>query len=171
VIRPPRSEDLSRLAEIHITGWRHAYRGIVSDRELFVDRTVEKGLVFWKRITSESPERVLVYDDGILKGFALHHPCRDEDAPRAHEVGAIYVEPAFLREGVGASLMAEAERAAREAGRGELKLWVLEANPRARAFYEKVGYGPDGAVKVIEEWNGARELRYSKTLVTPGAPD
>lgn len=164
MVRPPRPEDLSRLAEIHVAGWRDAYRGIVPDRELFVERTVEKGMGFWKRILAESPEKVLVYDDGIVKGFCLHHGCRDEDCPQAHEVAAIYAEPAFFREGVGSALMVAAEAHGRSLGRGELKLWVLEGNPRGRSFYEKNGYRPDGAVKTIKEWAGARELRYSKSL-------
>jgi len=165
MIRPPRQEDLSRLAEIHIAGWRYAYRGVVSDHELFVARTVEKGLVFWRRVVEETPERVLVYDDGIVRGFAFHWGCRDDDAPTAHEVGALYAEPAFVRTGVGSALIAAAEDVARGAGKVEMKLWVLEANATGRAFYEKNGYRPDGGVKIIEEWNGARELRYHKSLV------
>lgn len=33
-IRPASASDIPRLGEIHITGWRYAYRGIISDREL-----------------------------------------------------------------------------------------------------------------------------------------
>lgn len=164
MVRLPRPEDLSRLAEIHVVGWRAAYRGIVSDRELFVDRTVEKGMGFWNRILAETPERVLVFDDGIIKGFCLHHRCRDDDSPGAHEAGALYVEPVFFREGIGTALLTAAEDQGRLAGRAELKLWVLESNARGRAFYERNGYRPDGRVMVLEEWAGARELRYGKTL-------
>jgi GNAT superfamily N-acetyltransferase len=77
---------------------------------------------------------------------------------------ALYVDPPFFREGGGSALIAASETAGREAGCRRALLWVLEANPRARAFYEKHGYRPDGALKVIEEWAGAVEMRYTKEL-------
>jgi hypothetical protein len=41
-------------------------------------------------------------------------------------------------------------------------LWVAEANPRARRFYEREGWTADGGVK-IEEFGGRplREVRYT----------
>lgn len=164
MVRSPRPEDLSRLAEIHTVGWRFAYHGIVPDEVLYVERTVEKAMGFWKTILAAQVDQVLVYDDGILKGFVLHAICRDEDAVDAHEIGALYAEPAFVRQGVGSALVAAAEAKALEMGRAELKLWALEGNYRGRGFYEARGFRLDGGAKVIEEWNGARELRYSKRL-------
>jgi len=163
-VRLAQSADRSRLAEIHVVGWRWAYRGLVSDTELFVDRTVVQGLDFWDRVLATNPRGALVYDDGIVKGLCLHMACRDQDAPEAWEVGALYVEPAFARSGVGAALVAGAEAAARGEGRGQVKLWVLAENPRARAFYESQGYVPDGVTQVLPEWNDAVELRYTKDL-------
>jgi len=163
-VRLAQTADRSRLAEIHVVGWRWAYRGLVSDTELFVDRTVVKGLEFWDRVLTEHPGSALVYDDGLVKGFCLHMACRDQDASGAWEVGALYVEPAFARSGVGAALMAGAEAAARSEGRGQMKLWVLAENPRARSFYEAQGYAPDGVTQVLPEWNDAVELRYSKPI-------
>ena len=47
----------------------------------------------------------------------------------------------------------------------EATLWVLEENPRARAFYERAGWLPDGARKAEERWGvRAPELRYRKEL-------
>lgn len=164
MVRSPRPEDLSRLAEIHTVGWRFAYQGIVPDEVLYVERTVEKAMGFWKKILDAQADQVLVFDDGILKGFVIHSACRDEDAAGAHEVGALYAEPAFVRQGVGSALVAAAEAQAIALGRTEVKLWALEGNDRGRGFYDAQGYRLDGGVKVIDEWNGARELRYSKRL-------
>lgn len=141
-----------------------APRGIVPDRELFVEKTVARGMEFWARLVKDWPDRALVYDDGIVKGFCLHHPCRDADAADAHEVGPLYVEPAFVRQGVGGRLMAAAEAAGVGAGRSSVKLWALEANHGGCRFYESLGYRFDGTTKVIAEWNGAVERRYAKTL-------
>ena len=140
MVRTVEPSDIPRLAEIHVYGWRYAYRGIVP---------------------------ALVWDDGLLKGFVIHNTSRDDDARQAHEVQAIYVEPAFVREGVGSALLRAAEWAGTDLGRPECKLWVLEGNTRGRSFYEKNGYAPDGERKIIEEWGGTKELRYSKSLA-PG---
>ena len=53
------------------------------------------------------------------------------------EVKAVYVDPAWLRRGVGSALLAELERVAREVRLGELQ---LEASLTAQPFYLAAGY-------------------------------
>lgn len=53
------------------------------------------------------------------------------------EVKAVYVDPAWLRRGVGRALLAELERVARERRLGELH---LEASLTAEPFYLAAGY-------------------------------
>jgi RimJ/RimL family protein N-acetyltransferase len=50
---------------------------------------------------------------------------------------------------------------------GAALLWVLEDNPRARRFYERAGWAPDG-VRKAEERLGVRaaEVRYRKDFRT-----
>ena len=172
MVRLPKPEDAGRLAEIHVFGWRHAYGGIVPDTELFVDRTVAFQTKFWNQLLAQNAGEVLVFDDGIVKGFCIHGPCRDEDASGAWEIQALYVEPAFLRQGVGTALLGPAEVAARERGCSRILIWALERNPLGPPFYVRRGYAPDGAVKTIDEWAGARELRFSKGVsFLQGVPD
>jgi RimJ/RimL family protein N-acetyltransferase len=47
----------------------------------------------------------------------------------------------------------------------EATLWVLDANARARRFYERAGWAPDGAV-MTDDSRGfrIREVRYRRTL-------
>jgi GNAT superfamily N-acetyltransferase len=150
-----------RLAEIHTFAWRWAYRGLVPDRELYLDRTVAKAVDQWTKMLA-SGTRVLVWDDGIPKGFVIHGKSRDSDNADAWEVMALYVDPPFFREGGGSALLGASEQLARDEGYRKSLLWVLEANSRARAFYDTQGYRQDGESKVIEEWAGAVELRYLK---------
>ncbi|MGO2537535.1 MAG: GNAT family N-acetyltransferase, partial [Brachybacterium tyrofermentans] len=42
---------------------------------------------------------------------------------------------------------------------GPASVWVAEDNPRARRFYEKLGFAPDGATQVEEQLGGIRDLR------------
>lgn len=52
-----------------------------------------------------------------------------------NEVGAIFVEPAFHRSGIGRALMDRAQ-----ALRGELEVEVFQSNLLGRAFYAKLGF-------------------------------
>ncbi|MGO2359488.1 MAG: GNAT family N-acetyltransferase [Brachybacterium tyrofermentans] len=42
---------------------------------------------------------------------------------------------------------------------GPASVWVAEDNPRARRFYEKLGFTPDGATQVEEQLANIRDLR------------
>lgn len=71
--------------------------------------------------------------DGAVAGFATVLPRGDGEA----ELEDMFVDPASWRRGVGARLMAEAER--RAAALGARSLHVI-ASEHARAFYERCGF-------------------------------
>ena len=58
---------------------------------------------------------------------------------------------------------------ARERRFKTLTLWVLEDNPRARRFYEAVGFTPDGATKSekLREDVVLHEVRYRMEIAGP----
>ena len=102
--------------------------------------------------------------DKDVVGFASVGPSRD--MPELGELYAIYVDPSMWSAGAGQALIAEAERelASRY---DEAALWVLEDNPRARRFYERAGWQPDGARKEFDRWGvAAPEVRYRKRLAS-----
>jgi GNAT superfamily N-acetyltransferase len=90
-------------------------------------------------------------------------PSRDHDCDG--ELYGVYVLPEAWGTGAGGELM---ETALAELGAAfrEAILWVLEDNPRARRFYEKHGWQPDGATK-RDEYLGVEthEVRYRINLV------
>ena len=47
-----------------------------------------------------------------------------------------------------------------------ITLWVLEANARARRFYHRAGFAPDGARHVLDDLGGVTEIRYRRALTT-----
>ena len=57
-------------------------------------------------------------------------------------VEAVRVAGDLRGQGLGAALMAEAERRAREAGAGMIQLTTDKTRLRAHAFYERLGYAP-----------------------------
>jgi ribosomal protein S18 acetylase RimI-like enzyme len=74
---------------------------------------------------------------------------------------AIYVEPAFKHQGIGSKLIEECETIAKSKDKSEIKLWVLEDNAIARAFYEKHGFELTDSKKKHEQL-GVYEVRYEK---------
>jgi len=85
-------------------------------------------------------------------------------AGQTGEVYAIYLAPAAWSTGTGRALMAEALAALRAGGYQHVVLWVLTGNARARRFYAKAGFAPDGATNTLTSLGGVEELRYARPL-------
>jgi GNAT superfamily N-acetyltransferase len=83
--------------------------------------------------------------DGDIVGFSsvlLAMPRTDPDDPvPVHAlVQDLVVREQCRSRGVGARLVAMAEGMAREAGRTEIRVWVVAQNQGARRFYDRSGY-------------------------------
>ena len=163
MIRPMQASDIPRIAEIHVFGWRCAYRGFISDEHLFKTMLVSKRMVKFEEYFSRGEYDSYVFDDGIIKAFLTIGPCRDEDKPEAFELGGIYVDPCMKGQGIGTALVAHCEKIAAERGYNEICLWTFEKNAPSRAFYEKLGYITDGATQIVEPF-GAVGVRYCKQI-------
>ncbi|OPG08397.1 GNAT family N-acetyltransferase [Microbispora sp. GKU 823] len=88
------------------------------------------------------------------------------DAPkRRTEISAIYLSAEVWGAGVGRRLMAAALDSLAAAGYEQATLWVVDGNMRARRFYERGGWRPDGAVQ-RDESDGfpLTEVRYRRAL-------
>lgn len=62
--------------------------------------------------------------------------------------------------GLGRSLLTEATRRLNALGMSAVTLWALEADERARAFYERLGWRLDGG----SNFYGAVDVRYRLAL-------
>jgi GNAT superfamily N-acetyltransferase len=83
--------------------------------------------------------------DGEPAGFLCLRliPYAGQDAPYA-EVTQLFVRPTYMRRGIGAALIAEAERRAVAAGATCLHIITGAANLDAQAFYRAMGYAMPG---------------------------
>lgn len=89
----------------------------------------------------------------------------DDDLSPDHraEIYTIYVDPVDWRRGIGSALMTAVGEFWQPTGVRELVLWVFEENAEARAFYERLGWQPDGA-RQVDDFGDARpmEVRYRR---------
>ena len=161
MIRKMELPDINRVAEIHVFGWRSAYRAFISDDFLFNKITVSKSMRNFENAISHNAQESYAYDDGILKAFMTIGTCRDADKTESFELWGIYVDPYMQRQGIGSKMITFCETKATERGYADICLWVFEKNQNARLFYEKFGYRPDGTRKDIE-FLAATEMRYIK---------
>lgn len=159
-------DDAEEVERLRVAGWQTAYRGILPDGyldSLRVDGERRRRHLA-ERAAAARPaavESVAVQANAIV-GWVAGGLCRDADRPGpGHgEIYAIYVLPEWWGRGAGRLLMAHAVRALAGAGCGDITLWVLEANQRARRFYEAAGFCADGTRQLLDRGAPVPELRY-----------
>jgi len=148
---------------VHTRSWQSAYEHVFGAEKL-AGIDVERRRAGWERALAEPTRDVFVAEEaGRVVGFVGTLPSRDPDAQG--ELGEIYAVPEAWGTGVGHALMAAAVEALRARGYADAILWVLADNPRARAFYEREGWAPDGGEKTDAFLGVAvREVRYRLSL-------
>lgn len=155
-IRPATPDDADALGRLHMACWREAYGELLS-AEFFERATPESSAERWAstipRIASDGGVVLLAEEDGELVGFSSSGPGRGEAPPRELELYAIYVRASAYGSGLGQRLLDAA------IGDRPASLWVLERNPRARAFYERNGFTHDGTTELLPRFENLVELR------------
>jgi GNAT superfamily N-acetyltransferase len=161
-VRQATVDDARRIEEIRVHTWRIAYRHVFLPERLAampIDGTR------WAHRIAEPPPGWAVFVaevEGRVIGFSAIGPSRDQEGPG--ELYAIYVDHDAWSTGAGRALLGRAETELAKDYALAL-LWVLEDNDRARRFYERAGWEPDGLRK-IESFldTEAAEVRYRKQL-------
>lgn len=161
-VRPADAADANGIADVHVTSWRETYSGIVPDRLMGVD-ALEARRRMWASIlhVNPLPGAVAVAErDGQLVGFAFAGSASHPDASkgpapaRDEHLYCLYLLAREQGSGTGRALL-EATLEDRPA-----QLWVLDANVRARAFYERQGFRTDGAEFVDPDLNRSHRASY-----------
>jgi len=175
LIRSAVEEDASAIARIQVLAWRQAYAGMMPQD--FLDR-MDSGrrVSSWQRaLSAQAPMAtdVALGPAGGVVGFCVYGPSRDAGAAAATgELVAINLLPDHWRCGLGRMMMARLLAVAAERRWQALTLWVLEANMRARQFYEAHGFAADGARQVDLKLTGVplHLLRYRHLPAMPPEP-
>jgi ribosomal protein S18 acetylase RimI-like enzyme len=117
---------------------------------------------------SYGPERSVASAASVGSGAgAAAKPGSLTPAGLAGETGelyTLYVAPAHWSTGAGRALTDAALDGLRAAGYQRVVLWTLTDNDRARRFYDKAGFAPDGAINVLDGLGNVEELRYVRDL-------
>ena len=136
MIRKASNSDLSRIAEILVYNNRLYYYPIFKDLQYSFQRLTVKSVMTDFINNPILLENTFIFEDLIIKGFI---------SINNNEISKLYVDPFFQSEGIGSILL--------EFSVNQFKcnkLWVLEKNSRARAFYEKHHFENTGSKKFEE---------------------
>jgi GNAT superfamily N-acetyltransferase len=191
VIRAGSAADAAQVAAVQREGWFAAYDGIIPaeiiDRVTAPDHGARVRQTFrtrpWQRMfvavaaDQEGPGQDGEPTASGIVGYASFGPETDVmSAPWSHplttdgedgsvaELYALYVHPAWWSTGTGRALMERVLARTSTAGYQSITLWVLRDNLRARRFYERAGFAPDGATNVLRRLADVTELRYRRAL-------
>jgi 2-amino-4-hydroxy-6-hydroxymethyldihydropteridine diphosphokinase len=133
-VRPAAPGDADEAARAHSASAEAAYRGKAPIRSDGLARRTR----LWRELLAGPPGRGFVATDaGRIVGVLYLGPSNEE--PTVGAVRVIYVRPAWWGTGAGQALMERAHEVL-AADYDEAELTVLEANPRARRFYERNGW-------------------------------
>jgi RimJ/RimL family protein N-acetyltransferase len=173
-VREAGDHDISAIAGIHVRSWQAAYRGILPD-ELLDSLSVAEREASWRELLSDSDDRWLTLvaeRAGHLAGFcSVATPGRDVDADESTaEIGALYVDPAHWRQGIGSAILLAALDELDKRGWHQMILWVLPENRAALAFYAKFGFEVEGGVEKHEERSGRPVIRLRAPVTELDAP-
>ncbi|MFZ5544012.1 MAG: GNAT family N-acetyltransferase [Pseudomonadota bacterium] len=150
-VRPATAADVAQIAQLHWDSWVATYTGVFP-QAAFDEYSVQARERTWGDMVQamaqpQNRQQLLVAtrDDAVL-GFAAFGPFRPaggiEPAPADSELWALYLQPALQRSGIGRALWREGCRWLRLNGFDNLRLWVIEGNERAMAFYRAMGAQP-----------------------------
>jgi GNAT superfamily N-acetyltransferase len=165
-----------------VQAWQAAYAGLMPAAYLAAMDEEERAQAWEARVAGEQTaftrfdHETMIAEAGEsppleIVGIATVGPDRDDPAASVGELWMINVLPAAWGTGVGPQLLASASNRLVELGFTEAVLWVVKGNARARRFYEREGWVPDGGEKrQVFGDRLVREVRYTTTLIGARRP-
>ena len=153
-IRLARSDEAEALFEIQkaasLAGLGHVFP---PDRFPYPDDAVRE---LWREVVGGPNHRAFVAEtDGEVVGVA---------AIEGDWLNGFYVLPERWGGTVASALHEAVLDAMRASGAAEAHLWVLEANQRARRFYERRGWRENGTTRVVPYPPNPIDVGYSLEL-------
>ena len=190
VIKAGSAAHAAQIAAVQRETWFAAYEGIIAPEVIDRVTVPDDGARVRQSFRTRPWQRMLVAVDpgpgnsgpgdpgaGGVVGYASFGPetdvlnapwphplTADGEGGRVAELYALYVRPAGWSTGTGRALMGKVLARTAAAGYESITLGVLRDNQRARRFYERAGFAPDGATNVLTGLGSVIEVRYRRAL-------
>ncbi|GAB2786956.1 GNAT family N-acetyltransferase [Amycolatopsis magusensis] len=162
-VRRAEAADAPRLAEINLTGWRTAYRGILPDAYLDSLRQEDREDKFAARLAAMT-ERTVTYVAANPAGEIGAYATAVGDS-RPGMLGALYAALEWRGTGAGHTVHEAALAHLTTCGFSHAVVWVFEENFLSRRFYENHGWLCDQVTQTSQIADrSAVEIRYSRLL-------
>jgi GNAT superfamily N-acetyltransferase len=160
-LRPMRPEDAGEVGAMHHRAWVDAYGAILPD-DYFATWTVDDAVRRWHDLlAAPSPPgttRLVAAEGtavlGLVAAGASRNVAGRPTGVRPTELWALYVAAPHLGTGLGQRLLDAVLQRQQPA-----ELWVFRDNLRARAFYVRNGFAPDGATCIDDRFPDLPEIR------------
>lgn len=173
VLRDAVKADAVVIPRIRAAAWRAGYPGLVEDAVLAQLDPVADTQGWLADWDTSGESRRAAEVDGTVVGYAVTSLYRSTDADQARPAGpgdgelqALHVHPSAWSLGVGSALLVDAVRQRETAGCDVVRLWVMQANTRARRLYAGHGFTDDGIThpyRPAGSTHPVAELRYSRS--------
>ncbi|MDF2593570.1 MAG: acetyltransferase [Clostridia bacterium] len=165
-IRYVNASDIDALANVHSRSLRAAFKDIVSDDILDNNFSFEhRKNGFTRELAAGSPTTAIAFAGVSEVGLLSFGPSRYIDIVEdTIELWRIYLIPESWGSGIGEELLDWGIEEIRRQGYKRVILWVLEANLRARKFYEKHGFFHDGRSIEADYGRKVSEFLYIRDL-------
>ncbi len=136
--------DSVSASRIFALSWKTAYRGIFSDALLSEIELTDWVETFNSNYAAGRFQVAILTINGEDVAACGFGPSRNYDDTAWGEVTSFYALPETWGTGYNSYLMQFALNKLAKAGHTYAHVWVLKNNPRAKHFYEKCGFKPNG---------------------------
>ena len=174
-------DDVDGVARVHTEAGRDAYATFLPPEVLSSPERLGRRVQLWTEVLARLGDR---NDDGSVEGLwvavdtdaptdvvGFIHTDRSHDpdaGPDTGEITTFYVATGRQGEGIGERLLQRAVDHLHSCGCEDLRLWTLEGNTRAQAYYAERGWSPDGATRPVPSDYEATEIRLRTTRTALG---
>ena len=140
IIRLAAPEDAASGAACHVACWREAYDELVEPGRLAaLTEDLDAKISMWRRVIAAGRPPLVAVDGDIVVGFINAGPDEEPGLDVAFQLHVLNVRRAYWGTGLAQRLYDSA------VGDRDAYLWVMRDNARARGFYARNGFVPDGA--------------------------